>query len=152
MISPLDGNILEIYKQAGEWVQSGDPICRIVRMNRIRVTGFVQAAEHDPSELDGRPVTVRAEFARGRIEEFTGHVAFIALERTSINGQGYGDLRAGPTPQTNVVPGTGSYHVWVEVDNRAENGHWLLLPGSAVDVTIHLGQPRVAREAENSQR
>jgi multidrug efflux pump subunit AcrA (membrane-fusion protein) len=132
IVSPLDGNVHEIYKRPGEWIESGQAICRIVRMNRIRVQGFVLASQYDPQQLGGRAVTVVAELARGRTATFNGQIVHVGLEKTSIQ-----DAR---------------YVVWAEVDNQVENGYWMLLPGSAVSMTIHLDRPAVASESGVEQR
>jgi multidrug resistance efflux pump len=128
ILSPLDGNVLEIFKQPGEWVQSGDKVLRMVRMNRLRVQGFVDAAQFDPHEIAGRQVTVHARLARERIETFFGRVAFVGLEK-----------RGG-----SQFSGGSRYQVWAEVENRSENGHWLLLPGADVDLIVDLQSPAVA--------
>jgi multidrug resistance efflux pump len=126
--SPLDGNVMEIYKQAGEWVQTGDKVLRIVRMNRLRVQGFVEAAQFDPHEINGRQVLVRAQLAHDRIESFSGRVSYVGLEK-----RGGSQFASGSR-----------FVIWAEVDNRIEEGHWLLLPGADVDLTIDLESPAVA--------
>ena len=126
--SPLDGNVMEIYKQAGEWVQSGEKVLRVVRMSRLRVQGFVEAAEFDPREIDGRQVMVRAKLAHDRVETFAGRIVSVGLEKRG-GSQSKGGSR---------------YLVWAEVDNRIEDEHWLLLPGADVDLTIDLVSPAVA--------
>ena len=45
IISPLDGVVTEVLKQAGEAVQQGDPILRVVRTDKVRVEGFVSVGE-----------------------------------------------------------------------------------------------------------
>ncbi len=126
IVSPLDGNVHEVFRRPGEWVEAGQSICRIVRMNRIRVQGFVLASQYDPQELLGRQATVVTELARGRRATFGGQIVHVGLEKTSIQDA--------------------SYVVWAEVDNQVENGYWVLLPGSAVDLTIHLDRPAVANQ------
>ena len=126
--SPLDGNVLEIYKQSGEWVQAGDKVLRIVRMNRLRVQGFIEAANFDPHEVDGRQVIAKAKLAHGREESFSGRVASVGLE----------------THGGSQTSGGSRYSIWVEVENKSENDHWLLSPGAEVDLTIDLVTPAVA--------
>ena len=126
--APLDGNVMEVCKQAGEWVQAGDKVLRIVRMNRLRVQGFVEAAQFDPHEIIGRQVVVQARLARDRVESFRGHVSNVDLEKRGGSQSSMGSR----------------YLIWAEVDNRSENGDWLLRPGGDVELTIDLVSPAVA--------
>ncbi len=122
--SPIDGQVFEVFREAGEWVTAGETVMRIARMDRLRVIGIVKGIAHDPHEIADRPVTVTLELARGRQVELTGKVVFVDFERRS------GD----------------QYLVRAEVDNRAEEGsadHWALQPGAKVGMQIHLGQPPV---------
>jgi macrolide-specific efflux system membrane fusion protein len=121
--SPLDGNVLKLYRQPGEWVQAGDKVLQIVRMNRLQVQGFIEATNFDPHEIDGRKVIARAKLARDRTEDFFGVVVNVGLQMR-------GDRR---------------YAIVAEVDNRTENDRWLLIPGSEVDLTIDLASPAVAK-------
>lgn len=128
IVSPLDGNVMEIYKQPGEWVQTGEKVLRVVRMNRLRVQGFVEADQFDPREINGRLVNVRAPLAHNRVEVFSGRVVYVGLEK-----RGGSQFASGSR-----------YQIWAEVENRIEADHWLLLPGADVDLTIDLASPAVA--------
>jgi multidrug resistance efflux pump len=127
IVSPLDGNVMEIYKQAGEWVETGEKVLRVVRMNRLRVQGYVEAAKFNPAEIQGRRVTVVAQLAHDRTEVFHGHVAHVGLEK-----------RGGSQFSTGS-----RYQIWAEVENRIEDGHWLLMPGADVELTIDLASAAV---------
>ncbi len=116
IVSPLDGLVVNLYRQAGEWVAAGEPVLRVVRMDRLRVEGFLKANEYDPSEVDGRPVTVEVELARDRKLQFVGEVVFV----------------------TPLVQAGNKYRVRAEVENRMERGHWQLRPGTSATVTIKL--------------
>jgi macrolide-specific efflux system membrane fusion protein len=114
--SPLDGVVVHVYKHRGEWVPPGDPVVHIVRVDRLRIEGFVSAAEYSPSEIANRPVKVSAKLSRGRTVEFDGQIVYVS-------------------PQDQ--PG-GDFLVWAEVENREENGHWLLRPGTTATMAIQL--------------
>lgn len=116
LISPIDGEVVELLIQAGEWVNPGDPIMRIIRFDTLRVEGFVQASQYDPGELVNRPVTVEVELARGRRERQQGKVVYV-------------DSR---------VQAGGEYRVWAEITNQQENGQWLFRPGLIAAMRIHL--------------
>lgn len=114
--SPLDGVVVKVYCHVGEWVKQGDPVFHVVRMDRLRIEGFLDLSRYAPSEVDGRPVTVEAELSHGRREKFSGRIVF---------------------PNPSVQAGR-EYRVWAEVLNRNEGGHWLLWPGQLTKMTIHL--------------
>ena len=57
LVSPFDGEVVELTMHAGEWANPGDPVMRVVRFDTLRVEGFVDASQYDPSEIVGRPVT-----------------------------------------------------------------------------------------------
>ena len=114
--SPLDGVVVHVYKHVGEWVPPGDPVVHIVRIDRLRIEGFVNAAEYSPGDIVDRPVLVEAVLTRGRKVQFKGKIIFVS-------------------PQDQ--PG-GEYLVWADVENRQENGLWLLRPGATATMTIQL--------------
>ena len=117
---------------------------RIIRVDRLRIEGFVDAAQVPPGgvkvgqrvrlhdlriRLDGeRSVPVDLSVAPQPIE---GEVVFVGQEIVNH-----------------------SYKVWAEVDNvwvtpdpsRPNDGYWLLMSGMRVDMTIHLAS--VARSPE----
>lgn len=113
--SKLAGMVVEVFPHAGEWVKPGDPVARVVNLDRLRVKGNVDPSQYDPAEVDGREVTVEATLARGRRVEFAGRIVFVS---PIIDQLGFG--------------------VTAEVENRKQNGRWVLLPGSLVAMTVHL--------------
>jgi multidrug efflux pump subunit AcrA (membrane-fusion protein) len=116
--SPLDAMVVELYRHDGEWVQPGDPVMHVVRINRLRVEGVVNSAEAAGHEISGRPVRVTVELARGRTVTLDGRITFVDP----------------------VVRAGGKYEVWAEVDNVQESGRWLLQPGLPATMTIQLNR------------
>jgi multidrug efflux pump subunit AcrA (membrane-fusion protein) len=115
--SPLDGVVVRVYRNVGEWVGPGDAIAHVVRMDRLRVEGFVRAAEFSPEEIVGRPVTVTVQVTRGRTYPVTSRIAF-----------------ASPIVETN-----GQYRVFAEIDNVSTQGTWLVRPGLSAEMLLELG-------------
>jgi len=122
ILAPLDGVVVRVYPHLGEWMQPGDPLARVVRADRLRVEGFVDAARFDPDKVRDRPVTVEVTLADERVETFKGRIVFTSP----------------------IVESGGEYLVWAEVENRQlEAGHpeeWMLRPGQTVQMTIHSQQ------------
>jgi macrolide-specific efflux system membrane fusion protein len=101
----------------GEWVEPGNEVLRLVRLDRLRIEGFLNASDFSPSEVSNRPVRVTVELARGRKETFQGKIVFV----------------------NPLVQAGGVYRVWAEVVNRMENNQWLLRPGLLAEMTIDVG-------------
>ena len=100
IVSPHDGIIVEIYKKAGEAITVSIPIFRVVAVDRMRVTGYLdagdawrvrrgQAARITP-ELEGGDLPIEREI-------FAGEVTFVDSE---------------------IDPKTQTCRVFAEVENR----------------------------------
>jgi multidrug efflux pump subunit AcrA (membrane-fusion protein) len=114
LISPVPGVVVEIMKRPGEWVQEGERVLRLVRMDRLRIEGFVDARQFGDEEIIDRPVQVRLQRQRGQSQEFSGRIVFVSP----------------------LIEANGHYRVWAEVDNQQAKGRWLLRPGMDVRLTI----------------
>src|SRR5204863_6194794 len=78
IVSPLAGLVVTIFHEQGEWVAAGEPVLQVIRVDRLRVEGFLNATEVGPEEVAGRPVTVEVQIAGGRSARFNGKVVFIS--------------------------------------------------------------------------
>lgn len=114
--SPIDGEVVTVIRQTGEWVAAGDPVFRVIRMDRLRVEGIVSSRNYNPGELMDRAVTVELELARGRKVPLSGRVVHISP----------------------IVKAGSKYRIRAEVANQREQSQWLLRPGSTVSMAIHL--------------
>ena len=119
--TPLDGEVVDVQGNQGEWMQVGAPLAHIVRTDKLRVEGYVDAGKWDPEQVRGRPVTVVVPLANGRSETFEGRISFVSP----------------------LVESGGDYRVFAEVANRrfAGSGEWLLRAGQTATMTIHSDQP-----------
>lgn len=103
IVSPLDGAVVKVYRRAGEWVEPGDAVLRVVRINPLRAEAFVNAGEI-VGELTGRQVRLTVDLpGRGEVV-FPGRLVFVSPEVDPFNGQ---------------------VRVWAEIENRDR----LLSPG-----------------------
>ena len=118
--SPIDGVILAVLKKPGEWVQIGEPVARVARMDHLRVEGFLSAADYNPSDISGKPVTVHLQLARGRKVSLPGTVTYV----------------------NPLVQAGNRYRVRATVQNALDAGEWVLRPGMPVEMTIEVGQAR----------
>lgn len=118
VFSPIDAVVVEIDKHVGEWVNPGDRIMRIVRMNKVRVEGLLPIALVSQTQVVDRPVTVETTISGNRNVQFNGKIVFVAPE---------------------LDPSGKYYKVVAEVENREDRGAWLLLPGMSPTVTVDAG-------------
>ncbi len=114
--APLDGVVVKVNRHEGEWVPPGDAVVHVVRVNRLRVEGFLNVAKYDPRKVKDRSVVVEVQLSDNQTAKFSGQVVFVSP----------------------LVEAGGEYRVWAEVDNRKEQGDWVLHPGTTATMTIQL--------------
>jgi macrolide-specific efflux system membrane fusion protein len=126
IVAPFEGLVLDLLSHEAEWVNAGEPVLRMVRLDRLRVEGFFHMHQYNPEEMVHRPVTVELERARGEIVRLPGKVVFISP----------------------VVQAGDTYRVRAEVKNRIQENYWLLGPGMTAAMTIHIHDPPAAATAD----
>ena len=114
--APWDGIVDEVHRHTGDWVQAGDPILRLVRMDRLRIKCYLSAAQYAPNEVMGHPVTVTVKLAHDITDKFSGKIA-------------------GVSP---LVEANNQFLIWAEVENKKSKGYWVLRDGMVAEMTIDL--------------
>jgi macrolide-specific efflux system membrane fusion protein len=115
ILAPLRGMVVEVLRRRGEWVQPGDTVVRIVRLDRLRVEGFL-SAQHASLDLVGSKVNLRLASAEGstsaaKPRAFPGRIVFVSPEIDPLNSQ---------------------VRVWAEI----ENTDLQLRPGMTATLTL----------------
>lgn len=125
--SPINGVVIDVFKEKGEWVQAGEPVATIVQMDVLKVEGYVNINQVSPADVKFKPVTIRAKLTGDQEVEFTGKITFV----------------------NPIVEIGGPYRVSADIANRQDStGEWLLRPGLETTMTIHLdGTPTAAQPA-----
>lgn len=108
--SPINGVIVEADVNAGEWVEAGRKLVRVVRLDRLRVTGFVPA-QYLPDELVGREAIFTAERQGRKAITLTVKIEYASPEASPVSGE---------------------RRLWVDIDNQ--NG--ALFPGMPAKLEI----------------
>lgn len=132
VVSPLDGVIVKRMKQQGEWVQPGESIVEVVRLDRLRVEGTVDTDKHSPREIAGGKVTVTVQTPdRGEVKA-EGVIEYVSP----------------------VVQGHVGFRVWTEIENRREGNHWLFQPGTVatMEITLQDSDRRAATRPVSTRR
>ncbi len=125
IVAPFGGVLVDLLRRRGEWVNAGESVLRMIRLDRLRVEGFFDARQFNPEEVSGRLVTVEIERARGQKVSLQGAVVFVSP----------------------LVQAGNKYRVRAEVQNHQHDGHWLLGPGMSASMTIHTDRPRVVHSS-----
>jgi multidrug efflux pump subunit AcrA (membrane-fusion protein) len=123
--APFDGIVEDLSRKENEWVNPGDTILRLFRMDTMNVEGAVNRKDYDPHELQDCKVTVEVTMARNRKETVEGRI----------------------TKVSSIIRGDGVYVVRAEVANRQEHGVWMLRDNLPAMMTIHLGTGATATES-----
>ncbi len=111
--APIDGMVVQLYRHCGEWVEPGQQVARILRMDRLRVEGFVTAGLLDQIET-GSPVELVMEQGEQTPATIPGKLVYVNPEVDPINNQ---------------------VRVWAEVENEGMRlkpgmrGQLLIRPG-----------------------
>ena len=84
--APLVGFVAELLRQRGEWVQPGQPILRLLRLDRLRAEGLV-SAQAAGNDLNGRAVKLSVDVDGSGPKQFDGKIVFVSPEIDPVNGQ-----------------------------------------------------------------
>ena len=117
IVAPFDGVVEEIKRKQEEWVQPGDTILTLLRLDTMHVDGAIEQSQYDPNEIQGCDVAMEVELARGR--------------KTTVRGK--------IVKVSNLVRSDGVYNVRAEVANLQEHGIWIVRDGLPATLTIQLG-------------
>lgn len=85
IVAPLAGMVVQVARRPGEWVKPGDPVAKILRLDRLRAEGFLKASQLSP-DLANRPVKVVVALPGGDAE-FPGKIVFVHPEIDPVNSQ-----------------------------------------------------------------
>jgi macrolide-specific efflux system membrane fusion protein len=122
LMAPISGMVVQVIPHQGEWIQAGKTAVRVLRVDRLRVEGFI-SSKNLAADLLGRRVTLAVDLPGKPGSSFDGAVVFVSPEVNPVNGQ---------------------VRVWAEVENRKLQ----LRPGLRGNLTIH---PDAAQTAKREQ-
>ena len=126
--SDYNAYVVEIYKKPQEYVNIGDDVMRLARMDQMWVQANVEARVLSAADAENRPVTVTLQTANGQ-ETFEGKIDQVSLEYITAS----------------------QYQVKIKVQNRKDGNSWMLRPFSSVSMVIHMDRDPISDEASASR-
>ena len=108
--SPMAGLVVSLDRKRGEWIESSETLARIVRIDRLKVEGFVDAADAGNIKI-GANAKVQFQQSWLKDNEFPGTVVFINPEANPVNSK---------------------ISVWVEIENTNNQ----LIPGLRGEIYV----------------
>jgi multidrug efflux pump subunit AcrA (membrane-fusion protein) len=123
--APISGNVVEVYKKQGEWVNASEPVAKVVQLNRLKAEIKVPASIALDS-LVGTKAVFSPELESLKGQTFEGRVTFVNPEANPVNLQ---------------------MRVWVEIENEKLK----LVPGLVGSIEL-LRESGTKTEKEVSKR
>ncbi len=111
IVAPISGMVVQIMTRKGEWVRPGETVLRILKLDRLRAEGFVNASRLQGLNLKGLPVVLVVNQGTENELSFQGKVSFVSPEINPVNHQ---------------------IRVWAEI----ENPDFKLKPGMSASLII----------------
>ncbi|MDX1947205.1 MAG: efflux RND transporter periplasmic adaptor subunit [Pirellulaceae bacterium] len=86
LVAPFAGTVVQVHKHRGDWVEPGEKLLRLVRLDRLRVEAQLDA-KYAAAPLAGRPVSLVVEAPGGGTLQFVGKLVFVSPEIDPFNRQ-----------------------------------------------------------------
>jgi multidrug efflux pump subunit AcrA (membrane-fusion protein) len=132
--TPISGAVLEVTRSAGEWIEKGDTIATIARIDRLHVHALLNSEKISPAACRGLPVSVHwTDPSDGAERSLRGKV--LSVDPQMLPG---GRLRL----HAEIVNGT------VENDRT----QWLLRPGAEVRMKVYTSVATANNASQSSNR
>jgi multidrug efflux pump subunit AcrA (membrane-fusion protein) len=103
IIAPLDGVVVELFRAKGDWVTAGDPVVRVIRLNRLRAEGYIESDRINSIRND-RNVHLTIQTGADSFVQREGEIVFISPEIDPVNNQVRFWVEF-DNPQLDVLPG-----------------------------------------------
>jgi multidrug efflux pump subunit AcrA (membrane-fusion protein) len=129
--SPFKGQVVEIYKHPGDWVQAGEAIMHVVGLDQVRVKGMVRASLASASDVIGKPVTILVNASADKQYTVTGIIDFASPVIEGVGNSRH--FRVFANVANEVV-----------IDPVTQQEVWKIQPGAEATMNIDLAAPRSA--------
>jgi multidrug efflux pump subunit AcrA (membrane-fusion protein) len=113
--SPYAGRVEQVYRHRGDWMTAGDPVMHIVRLDKLKVQGRVNARAYHWKDIQGRTVEVIVSLPGGEQH---------SVKDVQINFA------------SNVVEDDGFFRISADIPNTQIGNEWLLGPGLPAEMRL----------------
>jgi macrolide-specific efflux system membrane fusion protein len=86
VLAPFGGVVVQVHKRRGDWVEPGEKLLRLVRLDRLRVEGHLDA-RYATAQLAGKSVVLTVEFPGQAAQKWPGKLTFVSPEIDPFNKQ-----------------------------------------------------------------
>ncbi|WDQ16718.1 HlyD family secretion protein [Rhodopirellula sp. P2] len=142
-VSPIEGVVLTVHREPGEWIAKGQPWVTVASAGQLTLHALVDADELSPATCVGLDVSVHwGSEADGTAKMLAGKITSVDPTRLPGNRfrlhaevQNRRQTHDGSVPpRTAIVPGSG----------HSVDQHWQLLPGAQVTLRIYRSRDEMA--------
>jgi len=74
--SSLDGVVVQVARNRGEWVEPGTTVFHILRLDTLRCEGHM-ASSQVRQGMEGRPVRITVQLSKGKTKQLTGRLTYV---------------------------------------------------------------------------
>lgn len=86
IMAPFRGVVVQVHRQRGEWVEPGEKLLRLIRLDRLRAEGYVPSRD-SASIAAGQSVVLRVILPNQTEAKFAGKLTFVSPEIDPVNSQ-----------------------------------------------------------------
>lgn len=116
ILAPIAGQVISINRRAGEYVQEGETLLRVVDLSSVKVEGTIPRSRANPDQLMAKAVVIRLRLANDEVIAFDGTVKSIGLNNLEQD----------------------TYKIQAVIENEKRGGEWLLRPNLSVEMDVKL--------------
>ncbi len=141
-LSPIDGIVLNVNRDAGEWTHAGESLVTIANAAVLHLHALVDADMLDPSRCVGLPVSVHW-LTGGDTKEASLRGKIISVDPTRLPGNRF-RLHAEVENRRHTVASSSPPGTSLQQTSETLADGWQLTPGMSVTMKIHCSDAQLA--------
>lgn len=87
VVSPISGMVVQIMTKSGEWVRPGETVMRLLKLDRLRAEGLINADLLQERDFKDHPVVLVVNPGTKQEQKFQGKISFVSPEINAVNNQ-----------------------------------------------------------------
>jgi RND family efflux transporter MFP subunit len=85
IVAPWAGMVVQVHRRVGDYLQTGDKVARLVRLDKLRIETYVREADLVRARVDA-PIKFTLSVDKQPVD-FEGKIVFVSPEVDAVNGQ-----------------------------------------------------------------